>query len=141
MQTQVLTNGMYDLNVLNCQCVMHNLSVDSFFCLFSFFADYLTSKSKSTLAVNDTDDAKKKRSGTNMFKAQRNRLVESVDTEKETSGGKPNTGAWLQMEREKTLMQEERLKLEREKRQFEEEREKFEREKRQMRMEMARLKQ
>ena len=76
-----------------------------------------------------------------MFKAQRNRLVESVDTEKETSGGKLNTGAWLQMECEKTLMQEERLKLEREKRQFEEEREKFEREKRQMQMEMARLKQ
>ena len=87
--------------------------------------------------VNGDDDAKKKRSGTNMFKAQRNRLVESVDT-KETGSGKPNTAAWLEIEREKTLMQEEKLKLEREKRRLEEEREKFEREKRRMQMEMAR---
>ena len=106
--------------------------------------DHLTNKSRSTpdqLAVNGANDAKKKRSGTNMFKAQRNRLVESVDTEKETSSGKPNTAAWLAIEREKTLMQEEKLKLEREKRRLEEERENFEREKRRMQMEMARLKQ
>lgn len=91
--------------------------------------------------MGETADAKKKRSGTNMFKAQRNRLVESVNTEKETSNGKPNTGAWLEIEREKTIMQEEKLKLEQQRRQLEEERQKFEQEKRRMKMEMARLKQ
>ena len=104
---------------------------------------YLANKSKGTpaqLTVEGTKDAKKKRSGTNMFKAQRNRLVESVNTE-ETNNGKPNTGAWLEIEREKNLMQEEKLKLEREKRQLEEERQQFELEKRRMKMEMARLKQ
>jgi len=93
------------------------------------------------LSVETANDAKKKRSGTNMFKAQRDRLVESTDIEKETSSNKSNSKAWLEIEREKTLMQEEKLKLEREKRQFEEEREKFEREKRQLRMQMAHLKQ
>ena len=76
-----------------------------------------------------------------MFKAQRDRLVESVGTEQATSNGKPTTGAWLEIEREKTLMQEEKLKLERQKQQLEEERQQFEREKRRMQMEMARLKQ
>ena len=105
------------------------------------YLDYLANKSRTPaqLAVNG-DDAKKRRSGTNMFKAQRDRLVDSADT-RETSNSKPNTGAWLEIEREKTVMQEERLRLEREKRKLEEEREKFEREKRQMQMQMARLKQ
>ena len=108
-----------------------------------FILDYLANKSKgkaAQLTVEGANDSKKKRSGTNMFKAQRNRLVESVNTQ-ETSNGKPNTGAWLEMEREKTVMQEERLKLEREKRQLEEERQQFELEKSRMKMEMARLKQ
>ena len=62
----------------------------------------------------------------------------SLLIQREPESSKPNTIAWL--EREKTLMQEEKLKLEREKRWLKD-REKFEREKRQMQMEMARLKQ
>ena len=108
-------------------------------CLFTLL-DYLANKSRAPTAQLAVEDNRKKRSGTNMFRAQRNRLVESADTE-EPSSGRPNTAAWLQIEREKTMMQEEKLKLEQERRQFEEERLRFEREKRQMKMEMARLKQ
>lgn len=99
--------------------------------------DHLANKSRAPTAQLGVVD-KKKRSGTNMFKAQRDRLV---DSEKESHSSKPNTGAWLEIEREKTVMQEEKLKLEREKRKLEEERQKFEQEKMRMKMEMARLKQ
>jgi len=75
-----------------------------------------------------------------MFKAQRNRLVETgpANEEKEVKKG---SSAWLEIEREKNMMQEEKIKLEQERRRLEEEREKFEREKRQLQIEMARLKQ
>lgn len=102
--------------------------------------EYLANKSKVTPAQLTIDDSKKRRSGTNMFKAQRNRLVDSDDVE-DTNTRKVSGGAWLEIEREKTLIEEEKLRLEREKRQFEEERQQFEREKRRLQMEMARLKQ
>jgi len=105
-------------------------------------ADFLANKSKvvpASSAAEAAHSTKKKRSGTNMFKAQRNRLVEtdSTNEEKEVKKG---SSAWLEMERQKNIMQEEKIKLEQERRQLEEERERFEREKRQLQMEMAHLK-
>ena len=91
-------------------------------------------------AASAAHSTKARRSGTNMFKAQRNRLVESdsANQEKEVKKG---SSAWLEIEREKNMMQEEKIKLEQERRRLEEERERFEREKRQLQVEMARLKQ
>jgi len=105
--------------------------------------EYLANKSKVVPAYSAASVAhstKMRRSGTNMFKAQRNRLVEtnSTNEEKEVKKG---SSAWLEIEREKNIMQEEKIKLEQERRRLEEEREKFEREKRQLQAEMARLKQ